>query len=170
MYGCDIMKKGFTLIEIIIVLAIIAILIAITNLNFIRLGQNSKIESSANDIAAMIKDVYENSNDEMDYTKWNVGINNQDDKFIVSLNNNGQTVRKIELKNTNIEINDGNSNIPLGATYYIRFNSNGSIIIETNAATNEYENLNVKISDKGNSSICKTIEIKSIPPGNVIIK
>ncbi|KRQ88080.1 hypothetical protein ABG79_00247 [Caloramator mitchellensis] len=164
------MKKGFTLVEIIIVLAILGILIAITNINFVRLSQKSKLDSAANDIAAMVKEVYEKSNNEMDYTKWKIEIKRGSSNYNISIINNGQVVRSIELQNAIMEFNDGNVNLSVDTVNLINFASNGNIVFKNNALNNEFINFNIKLTNSSNSEIYKTIEIKSTPPGYVIIK
>lgn len=171
------MKKGFTLIEIIIVLAILAILLTISTINFGRFNQSSKVDSLSNDVAAMLKDVYENSNKQLNYDSWKVEMIKDGEIYKIFLKENDNVLRNIETKNIDLTINNGNNDILLKDESIIQFDSNGNIRLKSKDKdalnydlSNEYDRLLIVLSYKKNSTIRKTIEINSIPPGNITIK
>ncbi|MDO6354207.1 prepilin-type N-terminal cleavage/methylation domain-containing protein [Caloramator sp. CAR-1] len=164
------MKKGFTLTEMIIVFAIISIIAAVTTLNFVRLGKSSRVDSYADEIAAMLKETYENSSKEMDYESWHVEIKKIGDKFYVELKGNNAQ-KEVELVDTDIVLKNDSSTMTLQNVVAIMFSSNGNIIVKYNDGTKlENENLYVEICDRNNPSIKKVIEINSLPPGNIMVK
>ncbi|CCJ33097.1 prepilin-type N-terminal cleavage/methylation domain-containing protein [Caloramator australicus] len=164
------MNKGFTLVEIIIVLAIISIIAAVTTLNFVRLGKSSRVDSYANEIASMLKETYENSSKEMDYESWHVEIKKIGDKFYVELKGNNAQ-KEIELVNVDIIIKNDSSTLTLQNSVSIMFSSNGNVIVKYDDGTKlENENLYVEICERNNPSIKKVIEINSLPPGNIKVK
>lgn len=164
------MNKGFTLVEIIIVLAIISIIAAVTTLNFVRLGKSSRVDSYANEIAAMLKETYENASKEMDYENWYIEIKKIEDKFYVELKGNNAQ-KEVELVNTDIILKNDNSTLTLQNSVSIIFSSNGNIIVKYDDGTKlENENLYIEMFERNNPSIKKVIEINSLPPGNIKVK
>lgn len=170
------MKKGFTLIEIIIVFAILAVFITISTINFERLNQSSKVESIANDIAAMLKDAYENSNKQLEYDSWRVELIKYGKIFQISLKESNNNIRDIEVNSIVIKLNDGIQEVLLKDDTIIQFNPNGLIKLKSkdkgdfNYDVYEYEKLFIVLSHKNNPLIEKKIEINSVPPGNITIK
>lgn len=172
------MKKGFTILEIVTVLAIITILLGISIPNLVRLNANARLDESTNTIASILKEAYENADKEADFDKYFVEINNfyskeshKDETFlIVRLKDNNKTIK--EFRSKSIKLYENTTDNFKDGVYNLKYNSSGSIVLENESSTfnEEMEQISIDIVEKDKPSNKKTITIKSLPPGNVLVK
>jgi prepilin-type N-terminal cleavage/methylation domain-containing protein len=175
------MKKGFTLIEMIIVLAIIGVLISVAYMNINKTNSKATADSISNEISSMIREVYENSNKEMDYSLWNLEINNyaitepgQSENMLFVKLRKGNTVIK-EISSKTVSLKETTTSNFSSKYYYISFDSSGKIILKSkdelgNETTSNVESLSFDVIYLNDTSSKKTVEIKSMPPGSISVK
>ncbi|SKA82189.1 prepilin-type N-terminal cleavage/methylation domain-containing protein [Caloramator quimbayensis] len=165
------MKKGFILIEMAIVVAILGILLSISYINFTRLSVKSNVDSKADEIASMLRDTYENGNKEMNFKDYYIEIIKNGNSFEVSLISHKNSVRKTDLKDFELNI--------VGQTFesspkYIYFSPNGEVFLSNEKIEEGYD-YNIddkKFSDiviKKGEKISKKIHIDDMPLGNITV-
>jgi len=79
--------KGFTLQEIAIVLAILAILLAIAVPNYIAMKKRADVNSVATQFAAMIRELYEKIDSEMEYDTFTSSTGGHISKYYIRIDN-----------------------------------------------------------------------------------
>jgi len=79
--------KGFTLQEIAIVLAILAILLAIAVPNYIAMKKRADVNSVATQFAAMIRELYEKIDSEMEYDTYSSTSGGHMSKYYIRIDN-----------------------------------------------------------------------------------
>lgn len=165
------MKKGFTLIEITIVIAILGILLSISYMNFTKISVKSNVDSKADEIASMLKDTYENGNKEMNFKDYYIEILKNGNNYEVSLINHGNPVRKTDLKDFELIIEGQAFD---SSPKYIYFSPKGKAFLSSEKIEEDYD-YNIddkKISNiiiKKTENISKKIHIDDMPPGNITV-
>lgn len=165
------MKKGFTLIEMAIVIAILTILLSISYINFTRLSVKSNVDSKADEIASMLKDAYENGNKEMNFKDYYIEIIKSGNNYEVSLINHGNSIRKTDLKDFELIIEGQAFD---SSPKYIYFSPKGEAFLFSEKIEEDYD-YNIddkKFSDiviKKSENISKKIHIDDMPPGNITV-
>ncbi|QCX32670.1 prepilin-type N-terminal cleavage/methylation domain-containing protein [Caloramator sp. E03] len=165
------MKKGFTLIEMVIVAAILGILLSISYINFTRFSVKSKIESTADEIASMLRDTYENGNKGMNFKDYYIEINKNDKK--VYLKNQNNTIREADIKDFEFIIEGQTINT---SNNYIYFSPNAEIFLSHVKLEEDYDYKDIddkKFSDiviKKSENISKKIHIDEVPSGNITVE
>ncbi|WP_029227956.1 prepilin-type N-terminal cleavage/methylation domain-containing protein [Caldicellulosiruptor acetigenus] len=79
--------KGFTLQEMAIVLAILAILLAIAVPNYIAMKKRADVNSVATQFAAMIRELYEKVDSEMEYDTYSSATGGHMSKYYIRIDN-----------------------------------------------------------------------------------
>ncbi|BCS80722.1 prepilin-type N-terminal cleavage/methylation domain-containing protein [Anaerocellum diazotrophicum] len=79
--------KGFTLQEMAIVLAILAILLAIAVPNYIAMKKRADVNSVATQFAAMIRELYEKIDSEMEYDTYTSAPGGHISKYYIKIDN-----------------------------------------------------------------------------------
>ncbi|AZT90859.1 prepilin-type N-terminal cleavage/methylation domain-containing protein [Caldicellulosiruptor changbaiensis] len=79
--------KGFTLQELAIVIAILAILLSIAVPNYIAMKKRADVDSIANQFAAMIRELYEKIDSEMEYDTYNSSAGGHMSKYYIRIDN-----------------------------------------------------------------------------------
>lgn len=171
-------KKGFTLIEMTIVIAILGILLSIAYINFTKSIVASRLDSASSEIASMLRDVYENGNKSMDYESYYVKIIKNQEVYKIELINkkdgNEKVVRSAEYKDINInfylEENEHNkSNIEFRDVNYIIFTPEDGLIVKYSLNEEGQEINLIQISNKSESN-SKRVYIDKIPAGNIRVE
>lgn len=167
------MKRGFTLIEMTIIVAILGILMSISYMNYARISIKSKLESTSDEIASMLKDVYENGNKEMNYKDYYVEIIKNGNKYEVSFKRQSNTIRQVDIKDFEFIIEGQTINT---SNNYIYFSPNSEIFLSHVKLEEDYDYKDIddkKFSDiviKKSENISKKIHIDEVPSGNIIIE
>ncbi|SHF18590.1 pilus assembly FimT family protein [Caloramator proteoclasticus] len=170
-------KKGFTLIEMTIVVAILGILLSIAYMNFTKSIINSRLDSAASEIASMLRDVYENGNKSMDYNTYYVKINKNEGTYRIELikkEANEKVIRSAEYKDINInfyiEENENNkSKIEFRDVNFIFFTSEGGLKVKYSLNEDGQEINLIQISNKSENN-SKRVYIDKIPAGNIRVE
>lgn len=181
-------EKGFTLNEIVIVLAILAILIGIAIPNFISMKKKADVNSVANQLFAMINDLYEKMDSEMEYDKYFIKI---DDYLIPDPTTgentlkiwlikfeSGSTPQEIILKKIESKTVILNSSliVRLSTPTYITFDNVGRLRRFTDSISHPASEVlltdpqTIEVVPKDGGSYKKTIKIRTFPPGSVSIQ
>lgn len=79
--------KGFTLQEMAIVLAILAILLAIAVPNYLAMKKRADVDSIATQFAAMIRELYEKVDSEMEYDTYSSATGGHMSKYYIKIDN-----------------------------------------------------------------------------------
>lgn len=79
--------KGFTLQEMAIVLAILAILLAIAVPNYLAMKKRADVDSIATQFAAMIRELYEKVDSEMEYDTYSSATGGHMSKYYIRIDN-----------------------------------------------------------------------------------
>ncbi|CDF57614.1 prepilin-type N-terminal cleavage/methylation domain-containing protein [Thermobrachium celere] len=157
-------KKGFTLIELAIVVAILGILISIAYMNFTKSLISSRLDSAANEIASMLRDVYENGNKSMDFESYFISINENNGTYIVELVNKKEgtekVVRSVEYRDLTIYYGDSK----FQGENVIYFTPEGEVL---NQDGQEINLIQIKNKSENNT---KKVYIDKIPAGNIRVE
>lgn len=137
------MKKGFTLIEMVIVVAIIGILLSVAYINFTRANCLAQVDSATNEIVAMLRDMYEYGNKELDYNKYSLVVQSSSNELNITMKKDANEIRNAKFKNIEIIINK--SNITSGI---IKFNAEG----KTKLDGNDFSEIKVKHKSYSNEN------------------
>lgn len=171
------MKKGFTLLEIVVVIAVIAILMAFTIPNLGIMNQNSNVDRFADDFASIIKNCYEAANKELDYDSYSIVINNYNSidpeferlRLVVKYIKNSNEIKKIN--SSSAALNETSTANFIGGTYSLKFKKTGEILVYKNGSLiNTLKKLDIEVIRKSNPSYKHEISILDTPPGTVNIK
>ncbi|WDC83225.1 prepilin-type N-terminal cleavage/methylation domain-containing protein [Caloramator sp. mosi_1] len=166
-------KKGFTLVEMTIVIAILGILLSISYINFTKSIIKSQMDSAANEVASMLKDVYENGNKSMDYNAYYLKIEKEEGTYKIKLFKNDKEVSVTEYKNIDLEIKwitqTENRTYEVQIENYIYFSSEGEAVLKYDK-TQEGEGINQIIIISKSKNVSKKITIESIPPGSIKVE
>ncbi len=149
-------KKGFTLVELLAVIAILAILVIIALPNVIKLYNNAKKNTFLTEARTIYKEaknkyIYENMNgNKLNYISSNTKTaldlsGNNDIEYKIRLNSDG-TIRRFQVKNKNYCINGV-------------YNDESELVINE-VTENECAELNATYCDSGLSSLTAGSEIK----------
>ncbi|MCX7911184.1 MAG: prepilin-type N-terminal cleavage/methylation domain-containing protein [Endomicrobia bacterium] len=153
------MKKGFTLIEMVIVVAILGILLSIAYINFTRANCLAEVDRATNEIAAMLRDMYEYGNKELDYDKYSLEFQTTSNELNITMKKNStDEIRSAKFKNIEIKIN-GTSII----NGIVKFNSDG----KTKLDGTDFSEIKVKHKSYSNE---KTITIYTISQGTIKVE
>ncbi|MBZ4664297.1 MAG: prepilin-type N-terminal cleavage/methylation protein [Caloramator sp.] len=170
-------KKGFTLIEMTIVVAILGILLSIAYMNFTKSIINSRLDSAASEIASMLRDVYENGNKSMDYDTYYIKISKNEGTYRIELikkEENEKVIRGTEYKDINInfyleEKENNKSQVEFSNINYIFFTSEDGLKVKYSLNEDGQEINLIQISNKSESN-SKRVYIDKIPAGNIRVE
>lgn len=174
--------RVFTLIEVVIVIAILSVLLAIGLPNVISMKNKAEVNNVTTTLAAMFRDVYEAQNQEMAYNrKYYIDIYNYtssypDSLIIREMKNDGSKKILKELKSdiVSLEISpDNNSFVNLNYNISFNFDNIGQINKYKDDISNspsKVRHLEIKVRLKDNQSFFKVIALDAYTPGSVVIK
>ncbi|GFR36629.1 prepilin-type N-terminal cleavage/methylation domain-containing protein [Thermobrachium celere] len=157
-------KKGFILVEMVIVVAILGIIISIAYMNFTKSLISSRLDSAANEIASMLRDVYENGNKSMDFESHFIRINENNGTYIVELiikkEGTEKVVRSAEYRDLAIYYGDRK----FQGENVIYFTPEGEVL---NQDGQEINLIQIKNKSENNT---KKVYIDKIPAGNIRVE
>lgn len=175
------MKKGFTLIEVILVIAIICILSGITFVASLGSLKSSKVEGFSIEALSLINKLYDYQSSRSDFVEsdletYNIVFEKNNNNVAVTLKNKDNEIDSIKVSNI-VFISDINIRFKeegyktLGEDvniYAISFNSKGEILRSLDNSFEILSNLEIEVFIGENYS--KTIKISTPPMGNIFLE
>lgn len=192
--------RGFTLQEIAIVIAILAILLAIAVPNYISMKKKADVNSVANQFAAMIRELYEKIDSEMEYDTYDSLSGGHKSKYYIRIDNyyvepylkiqlikyetSGSGATEVvlkEIKSSTVKLqNAPGSSLILDSAgsvaTYITFKPNGEIkrftdsISVRNNVVTFSGRNGIEVLPVSGGSYKKTVYLDSVPPGSVKVE
>lgn len=165
------MRNGYTVIELILVIAVIGILTAVSSANLTKNLREAKLQDTCLEASSILDKAYTKGSQTLDYSAYAVTFSKSGSSLILELSENGAALDTYEVKGINI------SSVKIDGTSYIsmpliiKFKHDG--MISLNEGTSEEKTgdiVEIELNSESYTSITKTIEIKSLPPGSVTIK
>ncbi|MCX7694852.1 MAG: hypothetical protein N2Z71_03960, partial [Caloramator sp.] len=163
--------------------AILGILLSIAYINFTKSIVDSRLDSVANEVASMLRDVYENGNKSMDYEGHYLKINKNNGIYTIELINKKDGIEKVarsaEYKDVNIYfcyyIIEENGNEKIVSTFdvnelnFIFFTSEGELKVKYSLSDDGQEINLIQFKNKSESNT-KKVYIDKIPAGNIRVE
>lgn len=165
------MKRGFTLIEVIVTMAIVSLLAGISAPKIISMSKKSRLEEFTLSFASIISEAYQNSNNEDDYSFWKVEIDNcySRDNVIVRLKKGDSIIKKIVPENIELELYETNTENFSDGIFEINFDSLGYLHCNSNSESHALDSMDIEVMEKGGYD-GMMVHIKSLPPGTVTVE
>lgn len=180
------MKKGFTLIELIVVVAIITILSGVIFTLSLNSFKNSKIKGFSNEALSLIKRLYDYQNSnamfidqvtDNDVEKnYNIEFKIQNEKLNIALRNKEEVIDEVLISNVSYigdigaeiqEEKDAYSKeVTTGNSYIFSFDSKGRVVSKAQDKPLNSLKINIFINKKGYKN---SIIISTPPSGSIIL-
>lgn len=175
------MKKGFTLIEVILVIAIICILSGITFVASLSSFKSSKVEGFSIEALSLINRLYDYQSSKSDFAEsdldtYNLVFEKSENNIKAILKNKSNEIDSVKVsslifsddigirfKEDNVKTLGEESNI-----YTISFNSKGEIVRSLDGSFETLNNLEIEFFIGKNYS--KIIKISTPPRGNIFLE
>lgn len=170
------MKRGFTLIETVVVVAIIGILAGISFTSMEKMNSGARLQSFCDEASSLIRKGYKIDSSVMDFdSAWVVfekGLNGisfklykkegNSEKIVGTIENNNVVLKEIKINGVDYEVlKDG---------FNFKFNNDGTILISSGNTSEINSDILELVFSLKNNETEKTIELKSLPPGSVVVK
>lgn len=174
------MKRGFTLIETVVVVAIIGVLAGISFTSMEKVNRGARLQSFCDEASSLIRKGYKIDSSAVNFDFAQIAFEKDlngisfklykkeknNEKIVETVENNNVVLKEIKINGAYDEVLDK----ALKDGFNFKFNSDGTILISnSNTSENKADILELVFSLK-NSETEKTIELKSLPPGSVVVK
>lgn len=187
------MKKGFTLIEMIVAVAIITILSGVVFITSLSSFKNSKVEGFSNEALSLITQLYDIQSSKAMFLDqvsgvtpvdtYNVVFEVEDSEVKVKLRDKEDIIEISQITNLafigdlSVVFSEDNKNKKvldpqnpqLTTSYILTFNSKGMAVVSREQKTETLKSLGLTVGINGEKPE-RIIEISSPPAGNIVLK
>lgn len=189
------MKKGFTLIEMIVAVAIITILSGVVFITSLSSFKNSKVEGFSNEALSLITQLYDIQSSKAMFLDqvtgegsdptdtYNVVFEIEDNEVKARLRNKKDIIETSQITNLafigdlSVKFNEDNKsekilnpqNVKLATPYILTFNSKGMVVVSRESQTETLKSLSLTVGINEEKPE-RIIEISSPPAGNIVLK